>query len=95
MPDPEGQAREPHDLLRLRGVEALRRVQVEEPGDTPFITGEQVERAEVLEENEKAEKDGVRGIEVDFRPGQQLRVELWCDYKLHADFLRCIRMLKR
>jgi DNA-directed RNA polymerase subunit beta' len=36
----------------------LRRVQIEDPGDTPFITGEQVERAEVLEENEKAEKDG-------------------------------------
>jgi len=81
---------DPHDLLRLLGVEALaryiidevqdvyrlqgvkindkhievivrqmlRRVQIEEPGDTPFITGEQVERAEVLEENEKAEKDG-------------------------------------
>jgi DNA-directed RNA polymerase subunit beta' len=81
---------DPHDLLRLLGVEALaryiidevqdvyrlqgvkindkhievivrqmlRRVQIEEPGDTPFIQGEQVERAEVLEENEKAEKEG-------------------------------------
>jgi len=83
---------DPHDLLRLLGVEALaryiidevqdvyrlqgvkindkhievivrqmlRRVQIEDPGDTPFITGEQVERAEVLEESEKAEKDGKR-----------------------------------
>jgi DNA-directed RNA polymerase subunit beta' len=81
---------DPHDQLRLLGVEALaryiidevqdvyrlqgvkindkhievivrqmlRRVQVDEPGDTPFITGEQVERAEVLEENEIAEKAG-------------------------------------
>jgi len=81
---------DPHDLLRLLGVEALaryiidevqdvyrlqgvkindkhievivrqmlRRVQIEDPGDTTFITGEQVERAEVLEDNEKAEKDG-------------------------------------
>jgi DNA-directed RNA polymerase subunit beta' len=81
---------DPHDQLRLLGVEALaryiidevqdvyrlqgvkindkhievivrqmlRRVQIEDPGDTPFITGEQVERAEVLEENEKAEKEG-------------------------------------
>jgi len=81
---------DPHDLLRLLGVEALaryiidevqdvyrlqgvkindkhievivrqmlRRIQIEDPGDTPFITGEQVERAELLEENEKAEKDG-------------------------------------
>ncbi|MBV8031696.1 MAG: DNA-directed RNA polymerase subunit beta' [Betaproteobacteria bacterium] len=79
---------DPHDLLRLLGIEELaryiidevqdvyrlqgvkindkhievivrqmlRRVEIDEPGDTPFIQGEQVERAEVLEENEKAEK---------------------------------------
>src|SRR5438067_59674 len=78
---------DPHDLLRLLGIEELaryiidevqdvyrlqgvkindkhievivrqmlRRIEIEEPGDTPFIVGEQVERAEVLEENEKAE----------------------------------------
>jgi DNA-directed RNA polymerase subunit beta' len=77
---------DPHDILRLQGMEALaryiidevqdvyrlqgvkindkhievivrqmlRRVEIDEPGDTPFIQGEQVERAEVLEENEKA-----------------------------------------
>ncbi|MFZ1907591.1 MAG: DNA-directed RNA polymerase subunit beta' [Burkholderiales bacterium] len=81
---------DPHDLLRLLGVEALaryiidevqdvyrlqgvkindkhievivrqmlRRVQIEDPGETAFIQGEQAERADVLEENEKAEKDG-------------------------------------
>ena len=81
---------DPHDILRLLGVEALaryiidevqdvyrlqgvkindkhievivrqmlRRVQIVDPGDTPFITGEQVERAEVLDENEKAEREG-------------------------------------
>jgi len=81
---------DPHDILRLLGVEALaryicnevqdvyrlqgvkindkhievivrqmlRRVQIVEPGDTRFITGEQVERAEVLEENEKAATGG-------------------------------------
>ncbi|MGA8051070.1 MAG: DNA-directed RNA polymerase subunit beta', partial [Burkholderiales bacterium] len=81
---------DPHDLLRLLGVEALaryiidevqdvyrlqgvkindkhievivrqmlRRVQIEDPGETTFIQGEQAERAEVLEENEKAEKEG-------------------------------------
>jgi DNA-directed RNA polymerase subunit beta' len=32
----------------------LRRVQVTVPGDTPFITGEQVERSEILDENDKA-----------------------------------------
>jgi DNA-directed RNA polymerase subunit beta' len=75
---------DPHDILRLLGVEALtryitdevqdvyrlqgvkindkhievivrqmlRRVQISDAGDTRFITGEQVERADVLEENE-------------------------------------------
>jgi DNA-directed RNA polymerase subunit beta' len=77
---------DPHDILRLLGIEALaryivdevqdvyrlqgvkindkhievivrqmlRRVQVTEPGDAPFITGEQVERSEMLDENDKA-----------------------------------------
>jgi len=81
---------DPHDILRLQGVEALaryitdevqdvyrlqgvrindkhievivrqmlRRVQVEEAGDTRFIPGEQVERADVLEENEKVQAEG-------------------------------------
>jgi DNA-directed RNA polymerase subunit beta' len=81
---------DPHDILRLLGVEALaryitdevqdvyrlqgvkindkhievivrqmlRRVQIADAGDTRFIPGEQVERAEVLEENERVEKDG-------------------------------------
>ena len=84
---------DPHDILRLQGVEALaryiidevqdvyrlqgvrindkhievivrqmlRRVQIDEPGDTKFIPGEQVERADVLEENEKVAADGKRG----------------------------------
>ena len=78
---------DPHDILRLQGVEALaryicnevqdvyrlqgvkindkhievivrqmlRRVSIVDPGETRFITGEQVERAEVLEENDRAE----------------------------------------
>jgi DNA-directed RNA polymerase subunit beta' len=81
---------EPHDILRLQGVEALaryitdevqdvyrlqgvrindkhievivrqmlRRVQIEDAGDTRFIQGEEVERAEVLTENERVEAEG-------------------------------------
>ena len=81
---------DPHDILRLQGVEALaryiidevqdvyrlqgvrindkhievivrqmlRRVQIEDPGETRFIPGEQVERADVLEENEKVQAEG-------------------------------------
>jgi DNA-directed RNA polymerase subunit beta' len=81
---------DPHDILRLLGVEELsryitdevqdvyrlqgvkisdkhievivrqmlRRVQVTDVGDTRFITGEQVERADVLEENERMAAEG-------------------------------------
>ncbi len=83
---------DPHDILRLLGVEALaryitdevqdvyrlqgvkindkhievivrqmlRRVQVTDAGDTRFIVGEQVERSEVLDENDKVAKDDGR-----------------------------------
>jgi DNA-directed RNA polymerase subunit beta' len=81
---------DPHDILRLLGVEALaryitdevqdvyrlqgvkindkhievivrqmlRRVQVLDAGDTRFIPGEQVERSELLDENDKVVADG-------------------------------------
>ena len=81
---------DPHDILRLLGVEALaryicnevqdvyrlqgvkindkhievivrqmlRRVHIVDAGDTRFITGEQLERAEVLEENERIGAEG-------------------------------------
>ncbi len=80
---------DPHDILRLLGVEALaryvtdevqdvyrlqgvkindkhievivrqmlRRVQVTDAGDTRFIVGEQVERSDLLDENDKIAKD--------------------------------------
>jgi DNA-directed RNA polymerase subunit beta' len=89
---------DPHDILRLQGVEALaryiidevqdvyrlqgvkindkhievivrqmlRRIQVVEPGDTRFITGEQVERAEALAENDRVAADGKKPATYDF-----------------------------
>ncbi len=80
---------DPHDILRLLGVEALaryitdevqdvyrlqgvkindkhievivrqmlRRVQVQDAGDTRFIVGEQAERSDLLDENDKVMKD--------------------------------------
>src|SRR5262245_52849099 len=80
---------DPHDILRLLGVEALaryitdevqdvyrlqgvkindkhievivrqmlRRVQVHDAGDTRFIVGEQVERSDLLDENDKVRND--------------------------------------
>ena len=81
---------DPHDILRLQGIEALaryivqevqevyrlqgvkindkhieviirqmlRRVVITDAGDTDFIQGEQVERAEVLETNDRMAADG-------------------------------------
>jgi DNA-directed RNA polymerase subunit beta' len=85
---------DPHDILRLLGVEALaryitdevqdvyrlqgvkindkhievivrqmlRRVQVQDAGDTRFIPGEQVERSDLLDENDRVfQNGGVKG----------------------------------
>ena len=83
---------DPHDILRLIGIEALaryivdevqdvyrlqgvkindkhievivrqmlRRVQITDAGDAPFIPGEQVERSELLDENDRAIAKGGR-----------------------------------
>jgi DNA-directed RNA polymerase subunit beta' len=89
---------DPHDILRLKGVEELaryiidevqdvyrlqgvkindkhievivrqmlRRVVITDPGDTDFIREEQVERAEVLDENDKAINEGKRPAEYQY-----------------------------
>jgi len=89
---------DPHDILRLLGVEALalyitdevqdvyrlqgvkindkhinvivrqmlRRVVISDAGDTRFIQGEQVERADVLEENSKVAADGKNPATYDY-----------------------------
>jgi DNA-directed RNA polymerase subunit beta' len=89
---------DPHDILRLLGVEELaryicnevqdvyrlqgvkindkhievivrqmlRRVTIAEPGDTRFITGEQLERADVLQENENVEAEGKQPAVYDY-----------------------------
>jgi DNA-directed RNA polymerase subunit beta' len=81
---------DPHDIIRLQGIEALaryiidevqdvyrlqgvkindkhievvvrqmlRRVNVSDPGDTSFIPGEQVERSELLQENDRVVAEG-------------------------------------
>ena len=89
---------DPHDILRLQGVEALaryitdevqdvyrlqgvkindkhievivrqmlRRVNITDPGDTRFIPGEQVERAELLDENERVRSAGLQSASFDY-----------------------------
>jgi DNA-directed RNA polymerase subunit beta' len=63
---------EVQDVYRLQGVkindkhievivrQMLRRVQVTEPGDTDFIVGEGVERAELFDENDRVIAEGKR-----------------------------------
>ncbi|CAN5313045.1 DNA-directed RNA polymerase subunit beta' [soil metagenome] len=63
---------EVQDVYRLQGVkindkhievivrQMLRRVQVTDPGDTGFIPGEQVERSDLLDHNDKAIANGGR-----------------------------------
>jgi DNA-directed RNA polymerase subunit beta' len=58
------------EVYRLQGVkindkhievivrQMLRKAEITEPGDTSFLKGEQVERARVLEENERIEAEG-------------------------------------
>lgn len=63
---------EVQDVYRLQGVkindkhievivrQMLRRVQITDPGDTKFIQGEQVERSEMLDENDRVIAEGKR-----------------------------------
>jgi DNA-directed RNA polymerase subunit beta' len=63
-------ANEVQEVYRLQGVkindkhievivrQMLRRAEVKDPGDTKFLKGEQLERARILEENEKVEAEG-------------------------------------
>ncbi|NBR26939.1 MAG: DNA-directed RNA polymerase subunit beta', partial [Betaproteobacteria bacterium] len=89
---------DPHDILRLKGVEELaryisnevqdvyrlqgvkindkhievivrqmlRRVTVVDPGETRFIVGEQLERAEILDENDKVVAEGKKPATFDY-----------------------------
>ncbi len=61
---------EVQDVYRLQGVkindkhieviirQMLRKVNIDEPGDTTFLPGEQVERSRLLEENERIQAEG-------------------------------------
>jgi DNA-directed RNA polymerase subunit beta' len=69
---------EVQDVYRLQGVkisdkhievivrQMLRRVQINDVGDTRFIMGEQVERADVLEENERVIAEGKNPATFDY-----------------------------
>ena len=47
-----------------------------------------------MEEPAFASAMSLRGVDVDYRPGSQLRADLWREYKLHTTILRRIGMIK-
>ena len=47
-----------------------------------------------MEDPKFAEAMSMRGVDVDYRPGDQLRGELWREYRLHTEILRWIGMVK-
>jgi tripartite-type tricarboxylate transporter receptor subunit TctC len=49
---------------------------------------------EAVEDPKFAKLMAERGIDVDYRPGEALRADLWREYKVHTDILRRIGMLK-
>ena len=50
---------------------------------------------EAIEDPKFARLMAERGIDVDYRPGDPLRADLWREYKLHTEILRRIGMLKQ
>ena len=36
----------------------------------------------------------LRGVDLDYRPGNRVRADLWREYKLHTEILRRIGMIK-
>ena len=48
-----------------------------------------------IEDPQFAGTMAARGIDVDYRPGETLRADLWREYRLHTDILRRIGMLKQ
>jgi tripartite-type tricarboxylate transporter receptor subunit TctC len=47
-----------------------------------------------IEDPKFAENMNGRGIDVEYRPGEALRADLWREYKAHTEILRRIGMLK-
>ena len=48
-----------------------------------------------IEDPAFAKAMALRGIDVDYRPGDKLRADLWREYRLHTEILKRIGMLKQ
>lgn len=67
------------------------------PKGTPAATVKYLHDAAkaAMDEPKFAELMAQRGIDVDYRPGDALRADLWREYKLHTAILRRIGLLKK
>ena len=67
------------------------------PKGTPAPVIKQIHDAAKAAVEEPAFKAAMelRGVDVDYRPGDKLRADLWREYKLHAEILRRIGMIKQ
>jgi putative tricarboxylic transport membrane protein len=48
-----------------------------------------------IEEPKFVEIMNSRGIDIDYRPGEALRADLWREYKLHTPILKRTGMMKK
>ena len=67
------------------------------PKGTPAPVLRQIHDAAktAMEEPSFAAAMDLRGVDVDYRPGDKLRADLWREYKLHTDILKRIGMIKQ
>jgi tripartite-type tricarboxylate transporter receptor subunit TctC len=67
------------------------------PKGTPAPVVRQVHDAAkaAIEDPKFAESMNSRGVDVDYRPGETLRADLWREYKLHTPILRRTGMVKK
>ena len=67
------------------------------PKGTPAPVIKQIHDAAkaAMEDPRFGEAMSTRGVDVDYRPGDKLRADLWREYKLHTDILKRIGMIKQ
>jgi tripartite-type tricarboxylate transporter receptor subunit TctC len=66
------------------------------PKGTPAAIVKQIHDAAkaVTDDPAFAKTMDARGVDVDYRPGDKLRADLWAQYKLHTEILKRIGLIK-
>src|SRR2546423_5952329 len=67
------------------------------PKNTPVSTVKYIHDAakSAIEDPQFANNMAGRGVDVDYRPGDRLKADLWREYKTHTEILQRIGLLKR